>query len=96
MANPGKTDANRYVQLTDAGLERFQTVRRRCGVTVENIVNDPDTPSTNTVKRALRQGPVFVSTLERIWARPTRIWRSERPGWCSRPPDGSSGSGSSW
>jgi len=67
MANPGKTDANRYVQLTDAGLERFQTVRRRCGVTVENIVNDPDTPSTNTVKRALRQGPVFVSTLERIW-----------------------------
>jgi FOG: TPR repeat len=29
---------------------------------------DRETPSANTVKRALRQGPVFVSTLERIWA----------------------------
>jgi tetratricopeptide (TPR) repeat protein len=60
-------DTNRYVQLTDAGLNRLNTVRRKYGATVEDIVGDPDTPSSNTIKRTLRQGPVFVSTLERIW-----------------------------
>src|SRR5206468_2757312 len=35
--------------------------------TVEDIVSDRDTPSINTVKRALRRGPVFIDTLERIW-----------------------------
>lgn len=63
-----KTDANRYVQLTDAGLARLHAARRRFGLTQEDIVTDPDTPSANTVKKALRQEPVFVRTIERIWA----------------------------
>src|SRR5579862_5014892 len=67
MAMPKSTDANRYVQLTDTGLNRLQTIRRRYKATVEDIIGDINTPSINTVKRALKQEPVFVSTLERIW-----------------------------
>ncbi len=61
------TDANRYVQLTETGLNRVQAARRRYRTTIEDIVGDPETPSVNTVKRVMRRGPVFVSTLERIW-----------------------------
>jgi tetratricopeptide (TPR) repeat protein len=64
----GKTaNANRYVQLTEAGVSCLHAARRRYGATVEEIVFDANTPSVNTVKRALRQEPVFVSTMERIW-----------------------------
>src|SRR5690242_14648596 len=61
------TDANRYVQLTETGLKRFHAARRRYKTTVDDVVGDMNTPSVNTVKRVLRQQPVFVSTLERIW-----------------------------
>lgn len=61
------TDANRYVQLTDTGLGRFHTLRRRYKATIEDIIGDINTPSVNTVKRALKQEAVFLSTLERIW-----------------------------
>lgn len=60
-------NANRYVQLTETGLNRFHAARRRYKTTVDDVVGDMNTPSVNTVKRALRQQPVFVSTLERIW-----------------------------
>lgn len=60
-------DANRYVQLTETGLKRFHAARRRYKTTVDAIVGDMNTPSVNTVKRVLRQQPVFVSTLERVW-----------------------------
>src|SRR5581483_2879910 len=60
-------DANRYVQLTETGLKRFHAARRRYKATVDDIVGDMNTPSVNTVKRVLRQQPVFVSTLERVW-----------------------------
>jgi tetratricopeptide (TPR) repeat protein len=58
---------NRYVRLTEAGAGRIQAARRRFRATVEDIVGHPGTPSINTVKRALKQQPVFVSTIERIW-----------------------------
>src|SRR5579872_3698208 len=61
------TDANRYVQLTETGLNRLHATRRRYKATVDDIVVDVNTPSVNTVKRALRQEAVFLSTLERIW-----------------------------
>lgn len=62
-----KREQNRCVQLTDAGLQRFHDARRRYRKTMENIAWDQNTPSVNTVKRAFKQGPVFVDTLERIW-----------------------------
>ncbi|MCW3055870.1 MAG: tetratricopeptide repeat protein [Chthonomonadales bacterium] len=62
-----KSDANRYVVLTEAGLSRLHTVRRTYKTTVANVIDDIDTPSVNTIKRVLRREPVFVSTLERIW-----------------------------
>jgi tetratricopeptide (TPR) repeat protein len=62
-----KREANRYVQLTEAGFHRLHAVRRKYGLTMEDIASDSETPSINTVKRAFRQGPVFVNTLERIW-----------------------------
>jgi len=65
MRNSSTT--NRYVRLTDSGVRRLQAVRRQYRSTVEDIVVDPSTPSVNTVKRALKQHPVFMSTLERIW-----------------------------
>jgi tetratricopeptide (TPR) repeat protein len=61
------TSANRYVQLTETGVSCLHAARRRYGATVEEIVFDTNTPSVNTVKRALRQEAVFVSTVERIW-----------------------------
>jgi tetratricopeptide (TPR) repeat protein len=64
---PQKLEANRYVQLTDRGLKRFEEARRKYRQTIEDIVGDRDTPSVNTVKRAFKKGPVFVGTLERIW-----------------------------
>ncbi|HLV81951.1 MAG TPA: FxSxx-COOH system tetratricopeptide repeat protein [Chthonomonadaceae bacterium] len=60
-------NANRYVQLTETGVKRLHAARRRYRTTVDDVVGDMNTPSVNTVKRALRQQPVFVSTLERIW-----------------------------
>jgi tetratricopeptide (TPR) repeat protein len=63
-----KRDANRYVLLTDSAVTRFHAARRQLGLTMEAIVSNPDTPSANTVKKALRQEPVFVRTLERLWA----------------------------
>lgn len=60
-------DSPRYVQLTAAGLKRLHAIRLKLGLTVEDIVADRETPSVNTVKKALRQGMVFISTLERIW-----------------------------
>ena len=65
-------DANRYARLTDAGLNRLHSARRKYGRTVEDIIRERDTPSANTVKKALRKDPVFVSTLERVWAYLTR------------------------
>jgi len=62
-----KSDANRYVVLTEAGLNRLHTVRRTYKTTVADVIDDIDTPSVNTIKRVLRREPVFVSTLERIW-----------------------------
>lgn len=59
-------DSNRYVQLTDSGLARLHNARRRLGLTMEELINDPTTPSANTVKKALRKEPVFVRTLEKI------------------------------
>ena len=64
---PRKTEANRCVQLTDAGLKRLHEARRKYRKTIEDIIFDARTPSVNTVKRALRHGPVFLDTLERIW-----------------------------
>jgi tetratricopeptide (TPR) repeat protein len=64
---PNKTDANRYVLLTETGLSRLHTVRRAYRTTVADVVGDMNTPSVNTVKRVLRREPVFVSTLERLW-----------------------------
>ena len=63
----GTTEANRCVQLTEAGLKRLHEARRKYRKTIENIVQDDNTPSVNTVKKAFRQGLVFVDTLERIW-----------------------------
>lgn len=60
-------DNNRYVQLTETGLKRLHAARRRYAATVDEIVVDVSTPSVNTIKRVLRQEPVFVSTLDRIW-----------------------------
>lgn len=62
-----KSDANRCVKLTDSGVRRLEAARRKYRKTVEDIAGGSDTPSINTIKRALRKGPVFVSTLERIW-----------------------------
>ncbi|MES2459112.1 MAG: tetratricopeptide repeat protein [Armatimonadota bacterium] len=62
-----KQGTNRCVQLTDAGLQRLHTARRRYRQSIDNIAWDKKTPSVNTVKRALRQAPVFLDTLERIW-----------------------------
>src|SRR5580704_16879315 len=67
VARRESLEANRYVQLTETGLKRFHAARRRYKTTVDDIVGDMNTPSVNTVKRVLRQQPVFVSTLERIW-----------------------------
>lgn len=64
---PTSSEANRYVQLTAEGLNRFHAARRRYKATVDDIAGDMNTPSVNTVKKAFRQRPVFVSTLERIW-----------------------------
>src|SRR3982751_6383365 len=64
---PNVQNNNRYVQLTETGLGRLHSARRKYRSTVEDIVGDISTPSVNTIKRALRQEPVFVSTLERIW-----------------------------
>src|SRR5947209_3336300 len=61
------SDANRYVQLTATGLARLHALRRKYKTTVEEIAGDMETPSINTVKRALKQEAVFVSTLERLW-----------------------------
>src|SRR5579871_2312151 len=60
-------DPIRYVHLTESGLNRLKAVRRKYGITVDDIVDDRETPSINTVKKALRREPVFVSTLDRIW-----------------------------
>jgi tetratricopeptide (TPR) repeat protein len=67
MAMERQKEANRYVQLTETGFYKLHAVRRRFGLTVEDIVSDSETPSVNTVKRAIKRGPVFVNTLERIW-----------------------------
>jgi len=64
---PKKSDASRYVLLTETGLNRLHTVRRTYKTTVADVIDDIDTPSVNTIKRVLRREPVFVSTLERIW-----------------------------
>ncbi|MCW3099024.1 MAG: tetratricopeptide repeat protein [Chthonomonadaceae bacterium] len=66
-AMPKKSEPNRYVLLTEIGLNRLHTVRRIYKTTVADVIDDIDTPSVNTVKRALRREPVFVSTLERLW-----------------------------
>jgi tetratricopeptide (TPR) repeat protein len=60
--------ASRYAQLTDVGLARLHAMRRRLGLTLDELVRDPETPSVNTIKKALRQEPVFVRTLERLSA----------------------------
>src|SRR5690349_11186137 len=60
--------SNRNVQLSESGLNRIKAARRKYHKTIENIVAGPDSPSINTVKRALRRGPVFISTIERIWS----------------------------
>ena len=62
-----KAEASRCVVLTESGLARFHEARRRYRLTIEAIAGDSNTPSVNTVKRALGRGPVFVDTLERIW-----------------------------
>jgi tetratricopeptide (TPR) repeat protein len=62
-----KRETSRCVLLTDSGLQRFHDARRKYRKTIENIAWDKSTPSVNTVKRAFKQGPVFVDTLERIW-----------------------------
>lgn len=64
---PKRPDSNRYVLLTEAGLNRLHTARRTYRTTVADLVGDMETPSVNTIKRVLRQEPVFVSTLERLW-----------------------------
>src|SRR5205085_1842135 len=58
---------NRYVRLTETGLNRHQVARRRYKATLGDMVFDVNTPSVNTIKRVLRQEPVFVSTLDRVW-----------------------------
>src|SRR4051812_35372633 len=62
-----KPETNRYVELTEEGRKRLEDVRRKYRKTLDDIAGEPETPSINTVKRAFRKGPVFVSTLERIW-----------------------------
>src|SRR5207248_1403668 len=62
-----KSEVNRYVRMTDRGRDRLEAARRRYRKTLEDVANDSNAPSINTVKRVFRQGPVFVSTLERIW-----------------------------
>ncbi len=62
-----QTELNRYVALTEAGRRQLESVRRKYHKTVEEVAADDNTPSINTVKRTLRKGPVFVSTLDRIW-----------------------------
>src|SRR5690348_6880462 len=60
-------EINRYVQLTETGVSRLQAARKRYHLRIEDIVGDVNTPSVNTIKRAMRREPVFVSTVERIW-----------------------------
>ena len=62
-----KVEANRYIQLTDAGLKRLEEAMRRYRLSIDDIAGDRDTPSRNTVKRVLRKGLVFLNTLDRIW-----------------------------
>ncbi|HZO88586.1 MAG TPA: tetratricopeptide repeat protein [Chthonomonadaceae bacterium] len=62
-----RTEATRYVRLTEAGLKRLEEARRKYRKTIDDIVGDRNTPSINTVKRVFKQGPVFLDTLERIW-----------------------------
>ena len=58
---------HRYVQLTEAGRQRFHEARRRGGITLDALTAAPETPSVNTIKKALRREKVFLSTLERLW-----------------------------
>src|SRR5262245_13009280 len=62
-----KSEINRYVALTETGRDRLEAARRRFRKTLDDIAAQPVTPSINTVKKAFRRGPVFVSTIERIW-----------------------------
>src|SRR5579862_1547410 len=62
-----RAESKRYVRLTEQGCRRVAAARRKFGKTIEEIVADRNTPSINTVKRALAGGAVFVDTLDRIW-----------------------------
>src|SRR5690348_623598 len=62
-----KFEANRYIQLTESGLARLEEAMRKCRIGLDDMAYDRETPSRNTIKRALRRGPVFLNTLDRIW-----------------------------
>ena len=64
---PKKREMNRSVQLTEVGLKRLHEARRRYKQSLNALMSDEETPSVNTIKRALRQDAVFMDTLERIW-----------------------------
>ena len=64
---PHRVEANRYIQLTETGAGRMAEAMRKYRIAIDDIAGDRDTPSRNTVKRALRKGPVFLNTLDRIW-----------------------------
>jgi tetratricopeptide (TPR) repeat protein len=58
----------RTVFLTPEGLQRIETARRRLGISLDALAMDPETPSANTIRKALRGEPVFVRTVDRIEA----------------------------
>src|SRR5690349_9437414 len=64
---PQKVETNRYIQLTESGLARLEEAMRKCRVVLDDMAYDRETPSRNTIKRALRREPVFLNTLDRIW-----------------------------